>query len=111
MRGARMASWSGVAYPEWCAGVVCIGAGYLQVPPPLHQPVFFLVGKTDMNHREVTALHPAEARKGRKTKLLVHPGGHSWGRKEDHGQAIRWLDSLYHETHWRDRPRKDTEGR
>ncbi len=93
--GARMASWSGAAYPGWCAGLICIGAGYLQTPPPLHQPVFFLVGKTDMNHGEVTRLQPAEARKARKTQLVVHPGGHSWGRKEDHEQAIRWLDSLY----------------
>ena len=109
--GARMASWSGVAYPEWCAGVICIGAGYLQVPPPLHQPVFFIVGKTDMNNAEVTKLHPAEARKGRKTKLVIHPGGHSWGRKEDHEQAVRWLDALYQGADGRERPRKDAKGR
>ena len=93
--GARMASWSGVAYPEWCAGMICIGAGFLQTPPPIHQPVSFIVGQSDMNHGEVTRLSPAEQKKGRKTKLIIHPGGHSWGRKEDHEAAIRWLDGLY----------------
>jgi len=89
--GARMASWSAIAYP-------CIGAGYLQGSPPRGVPVFFIVGKTDMNRAEVTRLQPAEAAKGRKTKLIVHPGGHSWGRKEDHELAVRWLDSLHKET-------------
>lgn len=92
--GARMAAWAGYSYPGRCAGIICIGAGFLQYPPPLHQAVFFIVGKGDFNHGEVTKRHAEALRQGRKSRLIVHPGGHSWGRPQDHEKALRWLDSL-----------------
>jgi hypothetical protein len=66
-------------------------------------PVFFIVGKTDSNHGEVTALHPNEKRDGRKTQLIIHPGGHSWGRKQDQEAAINWLNDLAGKAGSRDR--------
>ena len=93
--GARLASWSALCYPDACAGAICIGASFAaRGDPPLHQPVFFIVGRSDFNHEEVTRRHNAEATRGRKTELLIHPGGHSWGRAEDHERAIRWLAAL-----------------
>ncbi|NQT51528.1 hypothetical protein HQ576_05730 [bacterium] len=92
--GARMASWAGYTYPGWCAGMICIAAGHLQYPPPVRQAVFFIAGKTDFNNAEVTRRHAEALKAGRQTKLIIHPGGHTWGRAEDHEAALRWLDGL-----------------
>jgi predicted esterase len=92
--GARMAAWSARSYPQWCAGAICIAAGFLQSRPPPHQAVFFIAGESDFNKDEVTKLHAAEKRKGRRTRLVIHPGGHNWGRAQDHEAAIRWLEGL-----------------
>ncbi|OGV70288.1 MAG: hypothetical protein A2283_00300 [Lentisphaerae bacterium RIFOXYA12_FULL_48_11] len=105
---ARQSAWESIGFPDECAGVICIGAGFSQYGsgekrgeykfPPLNIPVFFLVGKTDMNHNEVVGyLAPAEKKRGRMINVQVHPGGHDWGRPEDHTLAIRWLDGLWKE--------------
>lgn len=92
--GSRAASLSAVSHTEMCAGIICIGAGYLGgVRPTISLPVFFIVGKTDSNHKEVTGLYPSEKRAGRPTQMIIHPGGHSWGRKQDHEAAIDWLQA------------------
>ncbi len=97
--GGRSAAGAAVYYPEECAGILCIGAGFLHSAregryyiPSVNIPAFFLVGKTDINHEEVVGrVHPMEARRGRKTALRIHPGGHDWGRPQDHVEAIKWL--------------------
>jgi dienelactone hydrolase len=93
--GARMASWAGWNFQSNCGGLICIGAGFnSDARPPRGQPVFFIVGKTDMNYGEVTTLQPQEKKAGRVCELIVHPEGHTWGRKEDQEAAIRWLEKL-----------------
>ncbi|MCH7891521.1 MAG: hypothetical protein IH921_08470, partial [Gemmatimonadetes bacterium] len=92
--GSRMASWAAVNHQDACAGVICIGAGHYDGVPPKFVPIFFIVGQSDFNHDEVVALHAEAERSIRKTELIVHPGGHTWGRPQDHEAAIRWLDGL-----------------
>jgi predicted esterase len=103
--GARRSGSRGIAFAYNCAGLICIGAGYAQYyekgspryaqykVPPAWQPVFFIVGQSDMNNDEVCdRVIPADKQRERKYQLVVHPGGHTWGRAEDHEAAIRWLD-------------------
>ncbi|MCH8968839.1 MAG: hypothetical protein IIA66_06960 [Planctomycetes bacterium] len=92
--GSRMASWAAVNHQDACAGIICIGAGHYDGVPPKLVPIFFIVGQSDFNHDEVVALHSEAERSIRKTELIVHPGGHTWGRPQDHEAAIRWLDGL-----------------
>lgn len=105
--GARRASTRGIIYAQQCAGVICIGAAYSQwrdkespyyakhQAPPLSIPVFFIVGKSDMNNGEVNGMYERARKQGRKSELIVHPGGHTWGRPTDHETAIRWLDEQW----------------
>lgn len=97
-----------VLHPDECAGIICIGAGFIYYTngprkdeytvPPANIPAFLLVGKTDENNKEVTArLFPQEQQRKRPMKLVIHPGGHDWGRPEDHEATIKWLDSLWKE--------------
>jgi len=51
-----------------------------------------IVGKTDMNNKGVTGAHKQAVSQNRKAELIVHPGGYTWGRPEDHEAAIRWLE-------------------
>ena len=107
--GARRAATRGTTYAQQCAGVICIGAAYSQwlekgsphyashQAPALSIPIFFIVGKSDMNNREVTWKHSEAEKKGRKTEIIIHPGGHTWGRPADHEAAIRWLDKQWRE--------------
>jgi len=90
--GARAASGSGVTYPALCAGLICIGAAYGKETPSKEIPIFFIAGQTDMNKSEVEGAHRAAKAAGRKTDIIIHPGGHDWGRAEDHEAAIRWLE-------------------
>lgn len=106
--GARRSALRGIVFAFNCAGLICIGAGYCQYyekgepryaqykVPPAWMPVFFIVGETDMNRDEVCdRVIPADKQRSRKYKLVIHPGGHTWGRAEDHEAAIRWLDEQY----------------
>ena len=36
-----------------------------------------------------------DRKRGQVFKLKVHPGGHTWGRPEDHEEALRWLDEQW----------------
>ncbi len=92
--GSRMAAWAGINHQDACAGIICIGAGYYEGTPPKFLPIFFIVGQTDYNYDEVIDLHTKAERSIRKTELIIHPGGHTWGRPQDHEAAIRWLDDL-----------------
>ena len=89
--GARAASSSGVAYPGICAGVICIGAAYGLGVPPKDQAIFYIAGETDMNKNEVKGAYDASQRSGRKCALIIHPGGHEWGRDADHEAAVKWM--------------------
>jgi predicted esterase len=89
--GARASAASGQAYPGICAGLILIGAAYAQGAPPKDQAIFYLTGQTDMNKGEVSGAYEKAKSAGRKCQLVVHPGGHDWGRAEDHEAAIRWL--------------------
>jgi dienelactone hydrolase len=107
--GARRAATRGNLYARQCAGVICIGAAYSQwlekgspyyashQAPALSIPVFFIVGKSDMNNGEVTSMHSEAKAQGRKTEIIIHPGGHTWGRAADHEAAISWLDKQWRE--------------
>ena len=92
--GSRMATWAAINHQDACAGIICIGGGVYEGHPPKFHPMFFIVGESDYNHDEVIELHRNVERSIRKTELIVHPGGHTWGRPEDHEAAIRWLDGL-----------------
>lgn len=104
--GARRSAYRGVEFQDYCAGLICIGAGYLYyddgtyLDPPKTLPIFFIVGQTDMNHDEVvkTMMEPNHKR-GRATELIIHPGGHTWGRPEDHEAAIAWLEARWKTAH------------
>ncbi|HOX08343.1 MAG TPA: hypothetical protein PK280_18255 [Planctomycetota bacterium] len=93
--GSRLASWCACNFPGSTAGVICMGAGYLPSVGTLPEgcAAFFIVGQTDSNHAEVTGLFPQE-KKRRKAEMIIHPGGHSWGRPEDQELAIAWLQAL-----------------
>ncbi len=62
--GRRAAGEEAIGFPDECAGPILIGAGFSQYfdgprrsqyrLPPVHVPVFFLVGETGMNNDEVT---------------------------------------------------------
>ena len=91
--GARASSYSAQTFPSLCAGLILIGASYAGgAPPPKEIPIFFIAGQTDMNKGEVEGAHRAAKTAGRKTDIIIHPGGHEWGRAEDHEAAIRWLE-------------------
>lgn len=92
--GSRLASWAAINHQDACAGIICIGAGFYDGPPPKFHPIFFIVGQSDYNYDEVIDLHIKAQRSIRKTELIIHPGGHTWGRPRDHEAAIRWLDDL-----------------
>jgi predicted esterase len=89
--GARSAALAALSYPDNCAGLLCIGASCQGAVPAPQIPVYFLTGMTDVSRPEVTRIYTAERRAGRKTDIGVHPGGHTWGRSEDHEEALRWL--------------------
>jgi len=89
--GARASSASGQAYPGFCAGLILIGAAYAQGVPPKEQAIFYITGQTDMNKGEVTGAYEKAKASGRKCQFVLHPGGHEWGRPQDHEAAIRWL--------------------
>jgi len=92
--GARSAASSGVTYPGICAGLILIGAANGNGTPPKDQPIFYIAGQTDMNKGEVESTYDKALKSGRKCKLIIHPGGHDWGRPEDHEAAIRFLAEM-----------------
>lgn len=104
--GSRMATWAAINHQDACAGMICIGAGLFEGQPPKFLPMFFIVGQSDFNHDEVIGLHREVDRSIRKTELIVHPAGHTWGRRQDHEAAVRWLDDLY-----KKRQRKKSRGK
>jgi hypothetical protein len=80
--GARLATLCAYAFPGSTRGVICMGAGLYPGNDgclPEGCAAFFIVGQTDSNHGEVTGLFPIE-RKRRKAEMIIHPGGHSWGK-------------------------------
>ena len=108
--GARRATQRGIYHAPNCAGLICIGAGFSffydgaragqPLLSPVEQPIFFIVGQNDMNYREVVKeTYPNEIWRKRAVNLVVHPGGHTWGRSEDHEAAIRWLDEQWKKSH------------
>ncbi len=92
--GARASATSGVTFPGICAGLILIGAANGNGTPPKDQPIFYIAGQTDMNKGEVESTYEKALKAGRKCKLIIHPGGHDWGRAEDHEAAIKWLAEL-----------------
>jgi poly(3-hydroxybutyrate) depolymerase len=105
---ARQSAWEAIGFPDECAGIFCIGAGFSQYGsgprtgqykiPPLNIPVCFLVGKTDMNNKEVVGyVFPEEQKRKRVCKLIVHPGGHEWGPATDQETGLRWLNEQWKE--------------
>ncbi len=105
--GARRAGERSFMYPSNTAGLICMAAGFSQWGdgelsgyyrmPPLKVAAFMIVGgAADMNHSEVCdRVFPALQQQKRACKLIVHPGGHDWGRPEDHLAAMRWLDQQW----------------
>lgn len=89
--GARAASTTACNYPTLTRGLICIGAAYGEGTPAVSIPIFFIAGETDMNRNEVAAEYKQSLARKRKAELVIHPGGHDWGRPEDHEAAIRWL--------------------
>ena len=104
--GARRSAYRAIEFQDNCAGVVCIGAGFyyyqdgVYAIPPKHLPIFFIAGETDMNRTEVskTMMEP-DKKCGRPCKVLIHPGGHEWGRPEDHEIALKWLETQWNNAH------------
>jgi len=98
--GARCASLVAMKYPDICGGLICMGAAYAYSKtnyciPPYNIPVAFIVGEKDKAcYKEVTGFYEKE-KNLRPCKLIVHPGGHGWGPKEDQEAAIRWLEELH----------------
>jgi dienelactone hydrolase len=94
--GARAASWAGGSYPGMCAGMILIGGDYTpnfgNGAPPKDQAVVFIAGQGDPAKSLMETAHRNNLRVGRKSELIVHPGGHDWGRTQDHEAAIRWLE-------------------
>ena len=105
--GARRAARRSLMYPSNTAGIICMAAGFSYwqtgelrghfLMPPLKVAAFMIVGgPDDMNHSEVCdRLFPVLQQQKRACQLIVHPGGHDWGRPEDHLAAIRWLDQQW----------------
>jgi hypothetical protein len=91
--GARAAALSAASYPDACAGLLCIGASSKGATPAPNIPIAFLVGETDINRPEVEGVYHAQQEAGRSVRLALHPGGHTWGRPEDHEAALQWLAS------------------
>jgi dienelactone hydrolase len=89
--GARAASLTALFCPGMAAGLVLVGAAHTRYPPQKEIPIVYLVGESDMNRKEVEAAFAEDKKTGRASQLLLHPGGHEWGRKEDHEKALRWL--------------------
>ena len=103
--GARRSSLRGISYPDNCAGIYCVGAGYSiwrdeskprfghRRIPPAHIPIFFCAGETDMNKSEVMEdIPPLIQKSRRKHKTTIHPGGHTWAPKSFDEEALQWLN-------------------
>ncbi len=94
--GSRMASWAAILHAEACAGVIMIAAGQYNGMPDRSKPIFFIIGEKDtMCGDEVRGLYEAEKRAGRRCDIIIHPGGHGWGRKQDHAAAVQWLQDQW----------------
>ena len=89
--GARCASESSLQLPGICAGLILVGASYAGVTPLKELPIFFIAGETDMNRKEVEGAFATAQKAGRSTSFILHPGGHAWGREEDHEAAVKWM--------------------
>jgi dienelactone hydrolase len=101
--GARCAALTAVKYPDFCKGVICIGAGYAYDSrghyeyPPYDTPIAFVIGEQDeLCYREVLALYNQQ-KAMRPCTLIVHPGGHTWAGPGEHEAAIRWLEGVRRE--------------
>jgi hypothetical protein len=64
---------------------------YHPAVPALNIPIFFITGKTDMNHQEITEVYAKEKAAGRKVELIDHAGGHDSGGSENETRGLRWL--------------------
>lgn len=105
--GARRSSSRALFFPSNTAGLICMAAGFSAwsngelkghyCMPPLKVAAFLIVGgPADMNNSEVKdRLFPALQKQKRACELIVHPGGHDWGRPEDHMAAITWLEKQW----------------
>jgi predicted esterase len=97
--GARRSSRRALLWADQTAGLLLIAAGHAgyQNRPPLRIPAFLLAGESDMNKGEVQGLYDREKPEGRTCQIIIHPGGHTWGRAEDHVAGLRWLESQWKE--------------
>jgi hypothetical protein len=99
--GSRRASSNVSCYPDFSAGAICIGAGYLYndngeyYVPDIKKPIFFITGTNDnVVKDEVIRLHKESVVQKRVTMIATHDKGHSWGPPELHEQAVDWFENL-----------------
>ncbi len=90
--GSRVAHDTARQFHDLCAGVIGIAAGLGGTDGYASEPEFLITGKTDYNKGEVCALYRRLMTQGIETELVIHPGGHTGGRNEDHARAMRWMD-------------------
>ncbi len=103
MGGKVMRNWRRlVGYPDFSAGAICIGAGYLYndkgeyYVPEIEKPVFFITGTNDnVVKDEVIKLHREAVAQKRVTKMATHDKGHSWGPSQLHEEAVDWFEDLW----------------
>lgn len=89
--GARASANAAENYPDQTAGILLIGAGYLNNRPPIHIPAYFLIGESDENLPEINTLVAEERRLRRTLHLQTIPGGHIPGSPQHHNAGILWL--------------------
>ncbi len=76
-------------------GLISIGyPAFLFGVPRTDFPLVDLVGQSDFNREKVLTAHQNENLRGRPVKLIIHPGGHSWGRQQDLDNIVDWLDGV-----------------
>ena len=99
--GSRRTASNISVYPDFAAGAICIGAGYLYdgdgtyYIPRLDKPIFFITGTNDRVVKdEVIRFHKEAVVQGRVTKIATHTQGHSWGPPNLHEEAIDWLEYI-----------------
>ncbi|MHC5057228.1 MAG: alpha/beta hydrolase [Planctomycetota bacterium] len=90
--GSRVSHDTARQFHDMCAGVIGIAAGLGGNDGYALEPEFLIAGNTDYNKGEVCGLYRRLMLQGIETELIIHPGGHSLGRHEDHARAMRWMD-------------------
>jgi len=100
--GSRRASSNIACYPDFSAGAICIGAGFIYndkgeyYVPDIKKPIFFITGTNDNVVKDEVIRHHKEAvQQKRVTEIATHDKGHSWGPPELHEQAVDWFETLW----------------